>query len=231
MLANVKTSLLLLDPRERMLIVFLTMFRSLLGLLDIVGIFLIGLLLAKATKQITNKNSSNETLDFIAKISGDLDLIQIASFALLLFVSKSIFASILMKYMTTRFANAESKIATSVYLRILSSPISRVAKISKSEIVYALTYSAGFAITQTLTVMVIIFSELFLLIVISVVFAIVDLQLTFYIVLYFAIIGALIYRTIGSQFEKAGKRYASSAIDASTTVEDSLVTFREIFAL
>jgi ABC-type multidrug transport system fused ATPase/permease subunit len=231
MLANVKQSLLLLDPRERLLIIALTASRALLGLLDIAGIFLIGLLLAKAANQITSNNYNNETLDIVSKISGNLDLIQIAVFALVLFVSKSIFASLLMKYMTVRFAKSESKIATQVYLRILNSPISKSSKFSKSEITYALTYSAGFAITQTLTVMVIIFSELFLLIVISAVFALVDLQLTVYIVLYFATIGALIYRTIGSQFAKAGKRYASSAVEASATVEDSLVTFREIFAL
>ena len=231
MLDNVKKSLLLLDPRERTLIVVLTACRALLGLLDIAGIFLIGLLLAKATNQITSNNYNNETLDFVSEISGNLDLIQIAVLALVLFVSKSIFASLLMKYMTVRFAKSESKIATQVYFRILNSPISKSSKISKSEITYALTYSAGFAITQTLTVMVIIFSELFLLIIISAVFALVDLQLTLYIVLYFATIGALIYRTIGSQFAKAGKKYASSAIEASATVEDSLVTFREIFAL
>lgn len=231
MLANVKQSLLLLDPKERTLIIVLTASRALLGLLDIAGIFLIGLLLAKATNQITSNNYNNQTLDLVTDISGNLDLIQIALLALVIFVSKSIFASLLMKYMTVRFAKSESKIATQIYQRILNSPISKSSKFSKSEITYALTYSAGFAITQTLTVMVIIFSELFLLIVISGVFAIVDLQLTFYIVLYFAIIGALIYRTIGSQFEKAGKKYASSAIDASATVEDSLVTFREIFAL
>ncbi len=231
MLANVKKSLLLLDQRERVLILVLTSLRALLGLLDIAGIFLIGLLLAKATNQLTNNSYSNETLDLVSSISGDLSLIQIASFALVLFISKSIFASLLMKYMTVRFAKSESKIATSVYLHILHSPISKVSKISKAEIVYGLTYSAGFAITQTLTVMVIIFSELFLLVFISAVFAFVDLQLTLYIILYFAIIGALIYRTIGSQFEKAGKKYASSAVDSSTTVEDSIATFREIFAL
>ena len=231
MLANVKQSLLLLNPKERILIIVLTASRALLGLLDIAGIFLIGLLLTKATKQITNNNYNNDTLDFVAKLSGNLDLIQIASLALVLFISKSIFASILMKYMTTRFAKAESQIATLVYLRILNSPISKVSKVSRSEIIFALTYSAGFAITQTLTVMVIIFSELFLLLFISAVFALVDLELTLYIILYFVIIGALIYRTIGSQFEKAGKKYASSAIEASATVEDSLVTFREIFAL
>jgi ABC-type multidrug transport system fused ATPase/permease subunit len=185
MVANVKKSLLLLDPRERTLIVVLTACRALLGLLDIAGIFLIGLLLAKATNQITSNNYNNETLDFVSEISGNLDLIQIALLALVLFVSKSIFASLLMKYMTVRFAKSESKIATQVYLRILNSPISKSSKISKSEITYALTYSAGFAITQTLTVMVIIFSELFLLIVISAAFALVDLQLTLYIVLYF----------------------------------------------
>ena len=231
MLANVKQSLLLLDPRERILIIILTASRALLGLLDIAGIFLIGLLLAKATNQLTNSSYNNETLDLVSNITGNLSLIQIASLALVLFISKSIFASLLMKYMTVRFAKSESKIATSVYLRILNSPISKVSTISKSEIVYALTYSAGFAITQTLTVMVIIFSELFLLVFISAVFAFVDLQLTLYIILYFAIIGALIYRTIGSQFAKAGKRYASSAVASSTTVEDSIATFREIFAL
>ena len=231
MLANVKMSLLLLDPRERTLIIGLTASRALLGLLDKAGIFLIGLLLAKATNQITSNNYNNETLDLVSEMSANLDLIQMALLALVLFVSKSIFASVLMKYMTVRFAKSESKIATQVYLRMLNSPISKSSRISKSEIVYALTYSAGFAITQTLTVMVIIFSELFLLIVISGVFAIVDLQLTLYIILYFATIGALIYRTIGSQFAKAGKKYASSAIEASAIVEDSLVTFREIFAL
>jgi ABC-type multidrug transport system fused ATPase/permease subunit len=231
MLANVNQSLLLLDPRERLLIVALTASRALLGLLDIAGIFLIGLLLAKATNQLTNNSYNNETLDLVSNIAGNLSLIQIASLALVLFISKSIFASLLMKYMTVRFAKSESKIATSVYLRILNSPISKVSTISKSEIVYALTYSAGFAITQTLTVMVIIFSELFLLVFISAVFAFVDLQLTLYIILYFAMIGALIYRTIGSQFAKAGKKYASSAVSSSTTVEDSIATFREIFAL
>ena len=231
MLANVKKSLLLLDRRERLLILVLTSSRALLGLLDIAGIFLIGLLLAKATNQLTNNNYNNKTIDLISDISGNLNLIQIASLALVLFISKSIFASLLMKYMTVRFAKSESKIATSVYLRILHSPISKVSTISKAEIVYGLTYSAGFAITQTLTVMVIIFSELFLLVFISAVFALVDFQLTLYIILYFAFVGALIYRTIGSQFEKAGKKYASSAVASSTTVEDSIATFREIFAL
>jgi len=231
MLANVKQSLLLLDPREQLLIIILTALRALLGLLDIAGIFLIGLLLAKGTNQITGNNSTNETLEFISKMSGNLDLIEIASLALVLFLSKSLFASLLMKYMMVRFAKAETQIATLVYFRILRSPISKVSKFSQSEIIYALTYSAGFAITQLFAVTVIIFSELFLLIFVSVIFALVDLQLTLYIVIYFFIIGLVIYRTIGSQFQKAGKKYASSAISASATVEDSLVAFREIFTL
>ena len=106
MLANVKKSLLLLDQRDRVLILVLTSLRALLGLLDIAGIFLIGLLLAKATNQLTNNSYSNETLDLVSSISGDLSLIQIASFALVLFISKSIFASLLMMYMTVRFAKS-----------------------------------------------------------------------------------------------------------------------------
>lgn len=231
MLAKVKQSLLLLDPRERVLIIILTALRALLGLLDIAGIFLIGLLLAKGTNQIIGSGSANETLQRISMLSGNLGLIQIASLALVLFLAKSLFASILMKYMMTRFSSAETKIATAIYLGVLSSPISKVAKFSQPEIIYALTYSAGFAITQLFAVTVIIFSELFLLIFVSVIFALVDLQLTLYIVIYFLVIGSIIYRTIGTQFQKAGSNYASSAVLASTTVEDSLVAYREIFTL
>jgi ATP-binding cassette, subfamily B, bacterial PglK len=231
MLANVKKSLLLLDPRERLFIIFLTISRALLGLLDIAGIFLIGLLLARGTNQITKTNLSNDTFGFITNVSGKLTLIQIALLALVLFLAKSIFAILLMKYMTARFAKAESEVTTLLFERILHSPISKVSKVSQSELIYTLTYSAGFAITQLLAVTVIIFSEFFLLIFVSIVFALVDLRLTLFIVSYFLILGFLIYRTIGTQFEKAGKSYASSAILTSTTVEDSLVAFREIFSL
>jgi ABC-type multidrug transport system fused ATPase/permease subunit len=128
MLANVKKSLLLLDPRERALIIFLTISRSLLGLLDIVGIFLIGLLLARGTNQITEKGSPGGTFGLISDIFNNLPLIQIALLALALFLSKSLFAAGLMKFMTFRFAKAESQIATVVYERILRSPISKISK-------------------------------------------------------------------------------------------------------
>lgn len=229
--SKVKQSLLLLSPQERVLIIFLTILRAFLGLLDIAGIFLIGLLLARGTNQITEDRSSGETLGFISNVSNNFSLIQIALLALTLFLSKSLFAAMLMKYMSSRFAKAESHIAAVVYERIIRSPISKMSKFSQSELVYTLTYSAGFAITQLLSVTVIIFSELFLLIFVSAVFALVDLKLTLFIVIYFVVLGVLINRSIGSQFEKAGKNYASSAVLTSTTVEDSLVAFREIFSL
>jgi ATP-binding cassette subfamily C protein len=231
MLSKVKKSLLLLDSRERLIIIFLTISRAFLGILDIAGIFLIGLLLARGTNQITENQSSGETFGFISDVSNNFSLIQIALLALVLFLSKSFFAAILMKYMSSRFAKAESHLTAVVYERILRSPISKMSKFSQPELVYTLTYSARFAITQLLSVMVIIFSELFLLIVVCVVFALVDLQLTLFIVIYFVVLGLLIYRSIGSQFEKAGKNYGSFSVLTSTTVEDSLVAFREIFSL
>jgi ABC-type multidrug transport system fused ATPase/permease subunit len=229
--SKVKQTLLLLTPRERLVIILLTTMRALLGFLDIAGIFLIGLLLARGTNQIAEKQSSENDMGFISEFSNGFSLIQLASLALMLFLSKSLFAAALMKYMTSRFAKAESHISTLVYERILRSPISNISKYSKSDLTYTLTYSAGFAITQLLSVSVIIVSELFLLIFVCVVFAIVDLQLTLFIIVYFVVLGFLIYRSIGSKFEKSGKKYAKSAVLTTNTVEDSLVAFREIFTL
>lgn len=231
MIFKVKRSLLLLSKRERNLIILLAIFRMLLGVLDIAGIFLIGLLLARGANQITEDQSPSKNYGFVSDISNNLSLIQIALLALAFFVSKSLFAALLMKSMVSRLAIAESHAATVVYERIMRSPISKISNFSQSELIYSLLYSSGFAITHLLSVMVVIFSEVFLLIFVCIVFSFVDLGLTIFIVIYFATLGILLNHFIGSRLEKAGTRYSKSIVSTNTTVEDSIVAFREIFSL
>ena len=231
MIATVKQSLLLVDTRERLVIAILTALRALLGILDIAGIFLVGLLLARGTSQIVTSNSQVDEMGFAFRLARNFTLIQIASVALILFLSKSIFASLLMRVITVRFAKAESKVAPLVYLRLLRSPISKVSKFSQAELIYSLTYSAGSAVSQLLTVVLTILSELTLLIFITIAFALVDLKITIYIVIYFMLIGILIHFTIGSRLQRAGRRNAIAVISASSTVQDSIGAFREIFTL
>jgi len=231
MLTTVKQSLMLVDTRERFVLAILTALRALLGIFDIAGIFLVGLLLAKGTAQITTSSSQVDEVGFASRLATNFTLVQIASAALILFLSKSIFASLLMKVITNRFAEAESKIAPLLYLRILQSPISKVSKISQVELTHSLIYSAGSAVSQLLTVVLTIMSELALLMLISIAFALVDLKITIYIVIYFIAIGVLIHKTIGSKLQRAGRRHAEAAIAASSTVQDSLGAFREIYAL
>jgi len=231
MLTLVKQSLVLLDSKERLVFVVLTVLRALLGIFDIAGILLVGLLLAKGTGQIATSNSSPDGVGFVSSLANKFTLIQIASAALIFLLSKSIFASLLMRVMTMRFAKSESQIATLVYLRVLQSPISKMSKISQSEYMYSLIYSAAASVSQVLTVVVTILSEFILLILISFMFALVDLKITMYIVIYFFIIGTLIHKTIGKRLQRAGARQAYSSVSASLTVQDSLGAFREIFTL
>ena len=231
MLTTVKQSLLLVDIRERFVIAILTALRALLGIFDIAGIFLVGLLLAKGTAQIATTSSQVDEVGFASRLATNFTLVQIASAALILFLSKSIFASFLMRVITIRFAEAESKIVPLVYLRILRSPISKVSKFSQSEYSYSLMHSAGSAISQLLTVILTILSELTLLIFISVAFALVDLKITIYIVVYFFIIGILIHNTIGSKLQSAGKRQMDAGLLATTTLYDSFGAFRELHTL
>ena len=231
MLTTVKQSLMLVDTKERFVIAILTALRALLGIFDIAGIFLVGLLLAKGTAQITTSSSQGDEIGFASRLAANFTLVQIAAAALILFLSKSIFASLLMRVITIRFAKAESRIVPLVYLSILQSPISKVSKISQSELSYSLMFSAGSAVSQLLTVLLTILSELTLLIFISIAFTLVDLKITIYIVIYFIIVGIFIHNTIGSQLQRAGKINADAAISASSTVQDSLGAFREIYTL
>jgi ABC-type multidrug transport system fused ATPase/permease subunit len=219
----------LMPSNDRITIILLSTSRALLGILDIIAIFLVGIILAKGSGQGSKSNQS-ESFDYVISLVDDVDLFQLTALALCLFLAKSLLATLLMKIMTTVFARVESELTTTVYKNALNSNHSKVSRFSRTEIAFGLTHSASFAITQLLTVFVIIVSEFLLLIMIAFVFALVDLRLTIYIVIYFFVIGLAINNIIGSRLQKAGARYSAELLNTTSNIQDALGAFREIYA-
>jgi ATP-binding cassette subfamily C protein len=232
MFLKIKTAINLLDTRDKRLVIFYALLRSFLGALDLIGIFLMGLLLAQTASLIGggNSNAKNPTPIEIPFVQ-NWTISQLALLALAAFIAKSILSTVFMKLMVKTLARAEASIATKLFSKTLNSQTSIITKRSKSDSVFSLTYSVGYAITDLLTVSVTIFSETILLIAIVCAFAFVDLQLTGIIAIYFLLIGFLIQTVVGKQFQKAGTKYADAAVESSLLVEDSLTTYREIKTL
>lgn len=229
MFNRVKQTLNLLEKKDKFQILVLAAARSLLGILDIAGLLLVGLLLKKTTENFSQNSVNQDFFPLILEKINNLSLFQISAFALLLFLSKSILAILLMKSLLSKFAIAESRIASNLYEIFLHLPVSDLTKRSKADYSYVLTFAAGFGITYLLGATVIIISEGFLLLAITLVFSVVNFKMTVFIVIYFLTIGIAIQRTLGRQLQFAGKKSSDASISTSKTVDDSLTAYREIF--
>jgi ATP-binding cassette subfamily C protein len=181
---------------------------------------------------LTSQNSESEINSPIdLPILNELTISQLALAALAAFIAKSILSTIFMKLMVNSLARAEFKIATKLFGNSLSGKNQLLLQRSKSDSVFSLTYSAGYGITDLLTVSVTIFSEAFLLLAITMAFAIVDLKITIIIAIYFLGIALLIQTVVGKQFQKAGTQYANSAVASSLLIENTIDAYREIVTL
>ena len=228
LLNKIKISLSLLGSKERFRIKFLATTRILLGLLDLFGILLMGLLLSKSASQLTgskvNLVSGNQIFDFFQELS----LIKLSIATLVIFILKSVLSILFMKILSSTLAAAETEVGSDLFTRILNAPISEINQISISKIAYSLVLAPGFAITNLISTVVIILSESVLLLLILITFVFVNFQITFFVLIYFSIVGALIFLTVGTHLQKAGKTYSNSATNSNLIVEETISSIREI---
>lgn len=206
--------------------------RVIISGLDTLGVILIGLLLSKSATQIIQSAESNSSnfLNFTNSLQR-LTITQTALAALVLFLAKSILSIVFTKTMAQVLAAAESEVASKTYIKLLNGRYKNFSSFSSQDLVYALNYSASSAISGTLNISVSILSESTLLIAIGLIFVLVDTNVALAIIIYFAIIGYLIYRIIGPKMQSIGSRFSETALSSSTALNDSVLAYRELFTL
>lgn len=223
---QVKEIIKLLPKRSKLMFAIFTLARSGLGLLDLVGILMMGLLVAKTSQNLGLENQFS-LLNFLNQFT----LVQLSAIVLVIFISKSVFAVFFMRLMGLELANAETKVAKTLFEKILKSDFNKISNHSKQNLIYGVGGSATASITNLLTVVSTIVSESFMLIVILTTFALVNLNLTIAIFIYFLIIGYLLNKFISQMSHKAGRDSAIYGVKANQSVENSFSAFREVKTL
>jgi len=230
MYSIIKSIIELLDKKSKNQIYIFSFFRILLGLLDLVGVLLVGLLLARSV----NSNNSNgdfngfklpEYLDFL----NSWNLIQIAAFATAAFISKSLLSALITKLMMNKFAQIEVNVSIKTFDYLLKNIAWTVKNYSKSDINFILGVSI-ISSMQMLAAYVVILSELFFLIFMLISFSFINFTVTIFILIYFSFIAFTLHGYLGKRFEVAGKNGAEAGIQSTATILDSIESFREIIS-
>jgi ATP-binding cassette subfamily C protein len=230
--ASVRLSLSFLTRRQRFAYFALIAARSLAGLLDVLGIVLIGVLTGIAAGQMGSTGSTPITLlGFTLPQLDEQGLFLLVVVVLIVFAVKAVIAISLTRALTAFIARVEAGNASKIATFLLNGSLSDVQKFSKAEVQWAVTGSTVYAFTGLLNAVATLFTEGILLILVGATFVFVNPLAALAVTAYFAIVIMLIQWVIGRSLKKAGIDSTEGTIESTGAINDTLDTFREISVL
>lgn len=235
-LESVRASLSLLTRRDRRLFIVAALASMSLGILDLIGVALIGLVGAVAVSGI-DPSSLPPQLETVLTALGLEDLTAsqqvgiIASAAVVLLLTKTIISAVLTRKMFSFLANRQADVSARLARVVLSRQLLDVQRWSTSEVLYALTSGVSAAVTSLLGSGLIIVTEVFLFVLMAVGLFLVDPLLTIGAALYFAVIVYILQIWLGRVSARNAGIQANRGMSTITTVSEALTTYRETTVL
>ena len=229
----IRSCLHLLDRRDRVLLIASGILQMSLVFLDLLGVLLLGSIVAIATSAVQARplpgiinqsievlNLQNMTPQALATVFG-----VVATISLL---SKS-FLNYYLNLRNSRFlASREAKISARMAQLILTQPITTLQKFGTPEYQHSLTIGVNSATVGILAGTIAIVSEIFLQVVMATTLLVFSPTLLLIFVLYFGAIFLLLNWMLGEKANKWSARVTSLSIAGTRAIADSLGSYREI---
>ena len=229
----IRSCLHLLDRRDRVLLIASGILQMSLVFLDLLGVLLLGSIVAIATSAVQGRplpgiinqsievlNLQNMTPQALATVFG-----VVATISLL---SKS-FLNYYLNLRNSRFlASREAKISARMAQLILTQPITTLQKFGTPEYQHSLTIGVNSATVGILAGTIAIVSEIFLQVVMATTLLVFSPTLLLIFVLYFGAIFLLLNWMLGEKANQWSARVTSLSIAGTRAIADSLGSYREI---
>lgn len=216
-----------LNPREKFVYCLLVSLRSLSGLLDVVGIALIGLVTGIAASGL-NGSKPLIIFGFSFPEASEKTLITLVLLVLIVFVLKALFAIALGRALYGFLARVEVNKSLVIARYLIEGSLSNIHRFSKAEFQYASMASTAIAFSGLLTILGTFFTEGVLLILVMATFLLVDPMAAIFVTVYFVLIIGAIQFVIGRDLKKAGIAAQDGNLECLDSVNDVVEAFKEI---
>ena len=234
----------LLPPQKRRLLFLASGIQISLGILDLVGIALIGLVAAVAVTGVDSVATSADgspnlpqwAESFLSSIGlGSLTFSQLtvilALAAVGILVLKTLLSAIMSRRIIRFLANRQADVSVRLANEFLRRPLSVVQRWTTPEAMYALGSGVGAATVSLLGSAITIAAELFLFTIVGVSLLLFDPLLTVISIVLFGAIAFILYKVLGSWTARNAQIITDSSIDTLTAVSEALSTYREATVL
>ncbi len=230
MLTSVRLTLSFLEPRQRLFFYGLIFLRAVVGILDVAGIALIGLIGGIAAAGIGGGKPLT-FLGFTFPVLNASGLLLLVLVVLFVFIFKAVLAVGLSRILTKFVARVEVENVARLGRFLFAGNLSRIQSLSRAEIQWSVTESSSNTFNGLMTSFATVINEGVLLVLICVTFFVVDAQATIAVIIFFAILIGFIQLAIGRGLTKSGSEIAQGTIATTDSVNDMTEAFREMSVL
>jgi ABC-type multidrug transport system fused ATPase/permease subunit len=229
---SIRKAVSLLPPGKRRLLFLATAVQVSLGILDLIGIALVGLVAAVAVSGIGVTSLPSWAESILAALGlDDLTVSQLSVFialaAVTILVLKTLLSAVMFRRITRFLANRQAEVSVRLARNFLSRPLLDVQRWTTPEAIYALGSGVAAATVSLLGSAIVIASEVFLFAIIGVTLFIYDPLLTAVTVVFFAVIVIFLHRVLGHWSARNAAVARDTNIATLTAVTETLMTYRE----
>jgi ABC-type bacteriocin/lantibiotic exporter with double-glycine peptidase domain len=223
----------LLSQRDRRKLMLISIFQAFLGVLDLIGVALIGVLGALSINGIQSKNSGNRVsavLKFmkIDSLEFQSQVAVIGSISVLLLISRTLltvyFTRRTIYYLTIKSARITGAIASGLFSRNLL----EVKKYTNQEILYSLTIGVNSIMVGVIGATITAFADVSIFLIVILGLLVADLGLGISAILLFTSAGLCIYLFQQKRAKYLGIVFSELNIKSEDKIVEAIGSFREI---
>ena len=222
-----------LTRRDQKKILIVMLAQIFLGLLDLIGVALIGVLGALAITGVKSGSpieSVNFVLEFLGietwSLQGQVSLLGVMATTFL--IGRTFISVILMRKVLYFLSLRGSAVTTTLISRLLSRDIDFINRKNKQEVLFSLTYGVTSITMSVLGATVTIISDVALLVILTFGLLVADPFIALSTVLIFGLIGFGLYAFMQSKARSLGEIQSSMNVASADQILDTLNLYREI---
>ena len=229
---TIARSMQLLTRRDKLKVGFVVILQIGLGLLDLAGVAIVGILGALAVSGVASRQPGNRVFGVLEFFNLEtLTLQQQATFlgiaAALLLVGKTIISVIFTRKIIFFLSRRGAAISTNLLSRLLAQPLQNLQQRSMQQNLYAVTSGVNTITVGVLATCASLIADISLLLVMTIGLFIVDTLIAVSTLIIFGAIGLALYKLMNKRAQNLGVEQSALNIESNQRITEILGSYRE----
>ena len=220
----------ILNASEKRKLKFFVGLQMSLSLLDLLGVALIGIIVAISTSNIRGLNQPTllEKIPIFSTTTFYMLIVLLSFMALFFLIGRTVLSILITKKVFVFFSNKSSEITTKLLSNIFSKPVNILNRSNTSEYVYLLTRGTETLTMNVLATSTILVADLSILFAIFIGLLLLDPIVALFSSIIFGILILILSKYLQSSVSRLGAHAAEAIIKSDSYIREAILSYREI---